>query len=154
MPMEDTLMKLLSRLLLASCLISSAGLALAAPGPQDHDDHDRHGHDRGHDEHHDRGWGDDHDRGRWDRDRHDDDRRWRDHDDRRGRYYGYDGPRYGGRHHWERGHRYYGPTYVVRDYGYHRLRPPPRGYHWIRDDNNDYLLVAIATGVILDIALH
>jgi Ni/Co efflux regulator RcnB len=41
----------------------------------------------------------------------------------------------------------------VRDYGYYRLRPPPRGYHWVRADN-DYLLVAIATGVILDIALQ
>ena len=69
---------------------------------------------------------------------------------RHDRRYGY---RHGAHGHWERGHRYYGPNYVVSDYGYYRLRPPPRGYHWVRA-NNDYLLVAIATGVILDIALH
>jgi Ni/Co efflux regulator RcnB len=61
-----------------------------------------------------------------------------------GRYYGHRGP-------WVRGHRYDGPVYVVRDYGHYRLRPPPRGYHWVRN-NGDYLLVAVATGVILDIA--
>jgi Ni/Co efflux regulator RcnB len=77
--------------------------------------------------------------------------------DRRGQGHGYadrhhDG-RYGHHPRWERGHRYYGPTYVVRDYGYYRLRQPPRGYHWVRA-NNDYLLVAIATGIILDIALQ
>ena len=54
---------------------------------------------------------------------------------------------------WVRGHRYHGPTYVVRDYGYYRLRPPPYGYHWVRADN-DFLLVAITTGIILDLALR
>ena len=39
---------------------------------------------------------------------------------------------------------------VVYDYGRYRLRPPPRGYHWVRV-NQDYLLVAIATGLIFDI---
>jgi Ni/Co efflux regulator RcnB len=42
---------------------------------------------------------------------------------------------------------------VVRDYGHYHLRHPPRGYHWVRS-NNDYLLVAIATGIILDMALQ
>jgi Ni/Co efflux regulator RcnB len=41
-------------------------------------------------------------------------------------------------------------TYVVDDYYRYRLRRPPRGYHWVRV-NNDYLLVAIATGLIFDI---
>ncbi|MEW9573607.1 RcnB family protein [Rhodanobacter sp. Si-c] len=54
--------------------------------------------------------------------------------------------------HWERGHRYGGPIYVVHDYGHYRLRPPPRGYGWVRAENNDYLLVALTTGIILDIA--
>jgi Ni/Co efflux regulator RcnB len=40
--------------------------------------------------------------------------------------------------------------YVVNDYYSYRLRPPPRGYHWVRV-NNEYLLVAIATGLIFDI---
>jgi Ni/Co efflux regulator RcnB len=149
-------MKLVHRLLIALALATAGSFALAAPGHGDHDrqgqDHDRRGHDRGYDRHHDDRRGYDHRRHAW-RD-HDD---WR-HDDRR---YGYDrgyhrhtDRRYYSRHgHWERGHRYYGPTYVVRDYGYYRLRPPPRGYHWVRADN-DYLLVAIATGVILDIALQ
>lgn len=40
--------------------------------------------------------------------------------------------------------------FVVTNYGSCRLRPPPRGYHWVRV-NNDYLLVAIATGLIFDV---
>ncbi len=132
-------MKRVSRLLFAACLLASTSLALAAPAPQDHEDHDHNGHDEGHGRGHgDRGRGDE--RGHRD-ERHygDGDDRWRHHD---------------GGHHWERGHRYYGPSYVVRDYRYYRLRPPPRGYHWVRDDNNDLLLVAITTGIILDIASH
>jgi Ni/Co efflux regulator RcnB len=59
-----------------------------------------------------------------------------------------------GHHHWERGHRYDGRVVVIHDYERVRLRPPPRGYHWVRDDNNDYVLVAIATGIILDYVLN
>lgn len=55
------------------------------------------------------------------------------------------------RNHWQRGHRYHGPTYVVRDYRHYHLRTPPRGQHWVRADDR-YLLVAIATGIIMDIA--
>jgi len=34
------------------------------------------------------------------------------------------------------------------------LRQPPRGYHYVRDNNTgEYLLVGIATGVILSILL-
>lgn len=54
--------------------------------------------------------------------------------------------------HWQRGHRYNGPMYVVRDYGHYHLRRPPHGHQWVRDRDNKYLLVAIATGLILDIA--
>jgi Ni/Co efflux regulator RcnB len=35
----------------------------------------------------------------------------------------------------------------VRDYRRYRLSAPPRGYHWVRVDN-DFLLVGIASGVI------
>jgi Ni/Co efflux regulator RcnB len=130
------MMKLISRLLIAAALLTTGSVALAAPD-HGHGDHDRHGHDRGHDDHRQRG------------------------DDHRGPRYYHGGPRYyhggpryyGHPHRWARGHRYYGPTYVVSNYGYYRLRPPPRGYHWVRADN-DYLLVAIATGIILDVALH
>lgn len=53
---------------------------------------------------------------------------------------------------WQKGHRL-PPAYrghVVRDYGRYRLRPPPRGYSWVRVDNN-YLLIATATGLITSI---
>lgn len=53
---------------------------------------------------------------------------------------------------WQRG-GYLPPAYrgyVVSDYGRYRLRPPPRGYHWVRA-NNDYVLAAIATGLILEV---
>jgi len=68
---------------------------------------------------------------------------WRDHAD-----YGY--------RHWRRGDRlpdYYRNHYRGVDWRRHRLRPPPRGYHYVRDDRGDYLLVAIATGVILGVIL-
>jgi Ni/Co efflux regulator RcnB len=71
--------------------------------------------------------------------------------DKHGHDEGWHGHRH---HHWERGHRYQGTVVVVHDYERVRLRPPPRGYHWVRDDNNDYVLVAIATGIILDYVLN
>lgn len=57
---------------------------------------------------------------------------------------------------WRRGDRlpsYYRTHYRVVDYRHYRLRPPPRGYHYVRDDRGDYLLVGIATGVILGVIL-
>jgi len=53
---------------------------------------------------------------------------------------------------WRRGavlpHHYRG--YVIHDYHRYRLRHPPRGYAW-HQVGNDYLLAAIATGVIFEI---
>lgn len=43
--------------------------------------------------------------------------------------------------------------YVVEDWRGHRLSAPPRGYHWVQS-GGDYLLVAIATGVILQLFLN
>ena len=40
--------------------------------------------------------------------------------------------------------------YVVNDYHRYHLRQPPRGYAWYRV-GNDYLLAAIASGIIFDI---
>jgi Ni/Co efflux regulator RcnB len=57
---------------------------------------------------------------------------------------------------WRRGDRlpsYYRGYYNEVDWRYHRLRPPPRGYHYVRDDRGDLLLVGIATGVILGVIL-
>ena len=42
--------------------------------------------------------------------------------------------------------------YVVNDWRGHRLSPPPRGYHWVQT-GGDYVLVAISSGIILQIFL-
>lgn len=64
-------------------------------------------------------------------------------------------PRYYG---WAPGHRYRdyygGPVYVVNDYGRYHVRRPPYGYHWVRDDAGNLLMVAIATGIIADLVFH
>lgn len=36
---------------------------------------------------------------------------------------------------------------VVRDYHRYHLKTPPRGYQWVRA-NNDYVMVSIASGII------
>jgi len=43
--------------------------------------------------------------------------------------------------------------YVVSDWRGHQLSEPPRGYHWVQT-GGDYVLVAIATGVILQLLLN
>jgi Ni/Co efflux regulator RcnB len=43
-------------------------------------------------------------------------------------------------------------NYVVDDWRGHHLNAPPRGYHWVQV-GGDYVLVAIATGVILQLFL-
>jgi Ni/Co efflux regulator RcnB len=58
---------------------------------------------------------------------------------------------------WARGgyvHHYNRPIHVVHDYRGYGLRHPPRGHRWVRDDYGHYLLVAIATGVIVDLILR
>lgn len=65
--------------------------------------------------------------------------------------------RHAGPPRWARGgyiHHYQRPIYVVNDYYGYGLRHPPRGYRWYRDDYGDYLLVAIATGLIADLILN
>jgi Ni/Co efflux regulator RcnB len=42
--------------------------------------------------------------------------------------------------------------YVVDDWRGHHLSAPPRGYNWVQT-GGDYVLVAIATGVILQLLL-
>jgi Ni/Co efflux regulator RcnB len=42
---------------------------------------------------------------------------------------------------------------VVDDWRGHHLSPPPRGYHWVHT-GGDYVLVAIATGIILQLLLN
>lgn len=63
----------------------------------------------------------------------------------------------GPRHDLYRGARlpsaYHGDRYVVRDYQRYKLSAPPRGSHWVRA-GNDYLLVALATGIIANVLLN
>lgn len=156
-----------------AALALALGVAFAAPA-EARDNH-RRGHDRGHSS---QEWR----RGDYRRDHRRDHRQARRDDhrrhDRRDRYDRYD--RYDRRHDrrdvrvvyappprvvvrhrgpppWARGHHYrhagYAPTYVVNDYGPYGLRHPPRGYHWRRSDAGDFLLVAIATGIIADVIL-
>jgi Ni/Co efflux regulator RcnB len=42
--------------------------------------------------------------------------------------------------------------YVVEDWRGHGLHSPPRGYHWVQT-GGDYVLAAIATGIILELLL-
>jgi Ni/Co efflux regulator RcnB len=48
--------------------------------------------------------------------------------------------------------QYRGHQGVVNDWRNHRLSAPPRGYHWVQT-GADYVLVAIATGIIAQIIL-
>lgn len=79
-------------------------------------------------------------------DRHDE-RRVERHDDRRME-------RHDRGHHWARGQRlpseYRSRNYYVSDYRRYHLRQPPRGYQWVRVDDN-YMLVALTTGLISQI---
>jgi Ni/Co efflux regulator RcnB len=49
--------------------------------------------------------------------------------------------------------QYRSRQYVVDDWRGHRLSAPPRGYQWVQS-GGDYLLVAIASGVIASILLN
>lgn len=68
--------------------------------------------------------------------------------------YRHDMPRPG--QEWRKGGRvpaqYRGTAYRVNDWRSHDLPAPPRGHRWVRV-NGDYVLVAIATGVIAQILL-
>jgi Ni/Co efflux regulator RcnB len=142
-------------------------------------DHARH-YDRGHRDHGDKRWHRDSDRrdyrghDRRDEHRYDRDRRYYDHDrhrgDRRDAYRAgywdgrvdqrrYDRGRYiaprGYHHrHWRHGDHlprtYYSSSYIVRDYHTYRLSPPPHGHHWVRV-NNDVVLAAIASGLVVSV---
>ncbi len=144
--MKRTILSLLSIPVLAMSLAAAPAMA---------DDRDHHDRDRN-------GWYDRHDR-RDDR-RDDRDRRGPYRDDRRPvvveRNYYRPGPPprdyrpYG----YERGYRYSnyygGRTYVIDDYDRYHVRRPPRGYHWVRDDRGNLIMVAIATGIITDLLLN
>ena len=93
--------------------------------------------------------------GRWEHERRDEramgNRGYREDRDRDVYYYGARGPE------WHRGGhvpaQYRGRQYVVDDWRSHHLAPPPRGYHWVQV-GNDYVLAAIATGLIAQLLLN
>jgi Ni/Co efflux regulator RcnB len=130
---NKTMTRLLKPLLILACLASLAIPSLAAADP---DRRDR-------------------DAARWEQreDRRDNRNDIYDRSVTPPRDYGYENRQNEYRHrHWQRG-QYISPyvrTYVVYDYGRYRLRPPPRGFVWVRADN-DYLLVAGATGAVFDV---
>jgi len=92
------------------------------------------------------------DNNRYDRD----DNRYRG-DNRYDRGWGHEGRGAGPDHAFYRGGRlppeYRSRQYVVDDWRAHHLSPPPRGYHWVQA-GSDYVLAAIATGVIASILLN
>jgi Ni/Co efflux regulator RcnB len=62
----------------------------------------------------------------------------------------------GANHHWNQGERMgqndWNNAQPV-DYRAHHLRAPPRGYEW-RQSNGQYVLAAVATGIIASIVLN
>jgi Ni/Co efflux regulator RcnB len=137
--------------LIASALIAltmaASGSAMAQRGDRDNDRND-HGNQGQHQQYN-------NDRN----DRHDG-ARGNDNNNRRNydaRNYRSDNYRGGGpRHDLRRGQRlsseYRDNRYVVNDWRARRLSAPPRGQHWVQA-GNDYVLAAIATGVITQILL-
>lgn len=120
----------MKRILTAALALSLLSGTAALAQPDRHDD--RRGYSQGRDDYRDRG------------DRHDN----RDYGRNRGHDRG---------HHWARGQRlprsyYVDRTYYI-DHRAHHLRAPPRGYRWVEVDNN-YAMVALATGLIASIVAH
>jgi Ni/Co efflux regulator RcnB len=101
-----------------------------------HDDHHDNRHDDHHDDHHDN--------------RNDDHRHYQ-----QQRYHitQYHPPHGYQQRYWNRGdtlpRNYRASSYVVYDYQKYRLRSPPRGYRWVRV-NNDVLMITISNGMITE----
>jgi Ni/Co efflux regulator RcnB len=70
----------------------------------------------------------------------------------------------GGRHFQARSHQYqrggYAPQeyrshrYAVHDWNRYHLSAPPHGHQWVQSDNGDFLLIALATGLIANLLLN
>jgi Ni/Co efflux regulator RcnB len=130
---------------IALSIVASAGVASAQPGQQRPDQHQQQG-------------GNDN-RGQNDRDRHD--QRPGDNNGNYERHASkrykapsrYQPPRGYQARQWHRGDKlpanYRGRAYVV-DYRHYGLSAPPRGYQYVRV-NNDVVLTAVATGVVASV---
>lgn len=82
--------------------------------------------------------------------RHDNRHRYDNHRPASRYYYNARGPNFRRGHHLP--HELRNRQYVVTDYRGHRLSAPPRGQQWVQV-GGDYVLVAIATGIIASIIL-
>lgn len=167
--------------IMAAVALSLVTSSLALADPPSDRGHDGDRHEWRHDDH-DRGdrhdWRrDDHDRGDRREWRRDDHREWRREDHDRGEHWAerrrdddgeggyrerFDAGRYWRphgyyEHQWHRGERlpiqFRAGVYVIPDIAMYHLRPPPPGYYWVRVDNNA-VLAAVTTGVVVDIAYH
>lgn len=146
----------MKRMIMAALAFSLLTTSLAMADPPWARGHDGDHHEWRHDD------GDHGDRRHGDHDRRDyRDERWRDHDEDRyrDRFDAGDYRRPHGYyvHEWRRGERlpiaFRAPAYVIPDVAVYHLRPPPPGYYWVRVDNNA-VLAAVATGVVVDVAFH
>lgn len=122
-------------LAIATAVLTLAGGSAALAQPYG-------GYTQGYGQSYERGYGYDRDHRSYDRDHRGYDTNRYDRNDRRGEY-----------RRWSRGDRlpssYRSSRYAV-DYRRHHLRAPPRGYQWRQVDNN-YVLAAVASGLILEI---
>jgi Ni/Co efflux regulator RcnB len=126
----------------ALSIVASAGVAAAQPGPPRPDQHQQQGRN---------------DQGRHDNDRHDqrgDNNGYERHATKRYKAPSrYQPPRGYQARQWHRGDKlpanYRGRGYQV-DYRHYGLSAPPRGYQYVRV-NNDVVLTAVATGVIASV---
>jgi Ni/Co efflux regulator RcnB len=53
-------------------------------------------------------------------------------------------------HQWRNGDHYTGSRTVVDNWSHYHLRQPPSGYEWVQD-NNQFVLIAVTSGVIASI---
>lgn len=129
-----------SKRLVCLCTAAALGLGSVSVFAQGYDRHDRR------------------DDNRWEQQHRRDERAMGNRGDHRGDhdrqdvyYYGARGPE------WHRGGhlpaQYRGHQYVVDNWRAHHLSAPPRGYHWVQV-GNDYVLAAIATGLIAQLLLN
>jgi Ni/Co efflux regulator RcnB len=137
-----------ARSIVCLALVSSLGFGSLAVAQPDRNDRDRRGQESRSNDH--RQADDRRDRRGNDARGHDQRDGWEHQRDRRGHSYGARGPE------WRRGghlpREYRSRQYVVNDWRSHRLQAPPRGYHWVQV-GGDYVLAAVATGVIVQLIL-
>ncbi|WP_165188474.1 RcnB family protein [Caulobacter soli] len=123
----------------ALSIVASAGVASAQPGPQRPDQHQQQGPGRHDDDRHDQ--------------RGDNNNYERNASKRYKAPSRYQPPRGYQARQWHRGDKlpsaYRGKAYTV-DYRHYGLSAPPRGYQYVRV-NNDVVLTAVATGVVASV---